>query len=42
MLEAQIMKAWRDYEKSNYMNTKALNKYLKLNEWYERRNNVNN
>ena len=30
MLEAQIMKAWRDYENSNYMNTKALNKYIKL------------
>ena len=32
MLEIQIMKAWRDYENSNYMNTKALNKYLKLTE----------
>lgn len=36
MLEKQIMKAWRDYETSNYMNTKALNRYLKLTEWYER------
>lgn len=38
MLEAQIMKAWRDYENSNYMNTKVLSKYLKLTEWYERKN----
>lgn len=38
MLEAQIIKTWRDYENSNFMNTKALNKYLKLTEWYERRN----
>lgn len=37
MLETQILKAWRDYENSNYMDTKALNKYLKLTEWYERR-----
>ena len=38
MLEEQIIKAWRDYENSNYMNIKALSKYLKLIEWFERRN----
>lgn len=37
MIEAEIMKAWRDYENSNYMNIRALNKYLKLLEWYENR-----
>lgn len=36
-LEREIMKAYRKYESSNYMDAKALNKYLKLTEWYERR-----
>lgn len=36
-LEKEIMKAYRKYEASNYIDTKALNRYLKLTEWYEKR-----
>lgn len=37
-LEREIMKAYRKYESSNYMDTKALNRYLKLTEWYDKYN----